>query len=231
MATYSILDAARIVGRTKSTVRHHIKKMPPEMVMRDGKEVRLTEDGLSMLRESVNQVTDSREPGHEPPVNHLEPPVNQVMNHFEPGQGDRELDHEPGHDAPVNQVTEDREPPVNHLDDATEDRLRDMAHIIEMLTSERDSLRNEVNSLHDRIAILEANMDDLRQDKERYYNAMMNAQRLHDQEQRIHVQDVALLTRKRLPVGGTGTFFDKIRNVFTGKKSDEAEHPEDGAEQ
>lgn len=213
MATYSILDAARIVGRTKSTVRHHIKKMPPEMVMRDGKEVRLTEEGLSMLRESVNQVTEEREPVHEPPV-------NQVINHFEPGQGDRELDYEPGHDAPV-----------NHPDDAAEDRLRDMAHIIEILTSERDSLRNEVNSLHDRIAILEANMDDLRQDKERYYNAMMNAQRLHDQEQRIHVQDVALLSRKRLPVGGTGTFFDRIKNVFTGKKSDKAEHPEDGAEQ
>ena len=202
METYSILDAARIVGRTKSTVRHHIKKMPPEMILHAGKEVRLTEEGLSMLRESVNQVTDSRE-----------------------------LVHEPGQAASVNQVTEDREPPVNHPDDATEDRLRDMAHIIEILTSERDSLRNEVNSLHDRIAILEANMDDLRQDKERYYNAMMNAQRLHDQEQRIHVQDVALLTRKRLPVGGTGTFFDKIRNIFTGKKSDEAEHPEDGAEQ
>lgn len=227
METYSILDAARIVGRTKSTVRHHIKKMPPEMILHAGKEVRLTEEGLSMLRESVNQVTDSRELVHEPPVNHLEPPVNQVMNHLEPVQDVRELVHEPGQAASVNQVAEDREPPVNHL----EDRLRDMAHTVENLTAERDSLQKEVDSLHDRIAILEASMNDLRQDKERYYNAMMNAQRLHDQEQRIHVQDVALLSRKRLPVGGTGTFFDRIKNVFTGKRSDEAEHPEDGAEQ
>lgn len=210
MATYSILDAARIVGRTKSTVRHHIKKMPPEMVIRDGKEVRLTEDGLAMLRESVNQVTKSREPVHEPPVNHREPGHEPVQE-----------DVEPGHDASVNQVTEDREPPVNHPDDDAKDRLRDMAHIIDNLTSERDSLQKEVNSLRERIASLEAVTEELRRDKDRYYNAMLNEQQLHAQEQRIHFQDIALLTRKRLPSGGgAGTIFDRIKNVFAGKKSD-----------
>lgn len=217
MATYSILDAARIVGRTKSTVRHHIKKMPPEMVIRDEKEVRLTEEGLGMLRESVNQFTESREPVHEPPVNHDEPDHEPPVNHGEPGhepvQESGEPYHEPiqengepVHDASVNQFTKDREPPVNHLDD--------MAHIVENLTSERDSLQAENDALKARIEHLEETIRDLRDDRDRWVSMAQNAQRLHDQEQRIHVQDIALLSKRKLLPSAGGNIFDRIKNVF-----------------
>ena len=140
----SILDAARELGRSKNTVKYHVRKLPPEFVTKDENgRLWISSDGLEMLREKLaaepdehnHQEPDERTTGFsvQPPKTGRKPP----KNHLQP---DEEPDEKPlstGRKPDENHLEPDEEPVSTGRKTAEQEQL---AALREKLESLRDDL-------------------------------------------------------------------------------------------
>lgn len=72
--TYTLLEASRELGVTKNAIKYQVKKLPPEMVERDGSgRILITADGLNEMRQSMTRQKTTQKPDkttEEPDKNH-----------------------------------------------------------------------------------------------------------------------------------------------------------------
>lgn len=122
--TYTLKEAAAILGTTKNTVKYRVRKLPEGATVTEGTgktaRILLTESGLAELRSQLEcALSKTEEPAKtesEPPKNHDEPAKNQQeppINHHEPPES--------GFSEPIqNQRTTENQhfhgdqPPMNH---------------------------------------------------------------------------------------------------------------------
>lgn len=243
MQTYSLNEICKIIDRKKPTVSYHLRKMPESMVIRENGKVRVTEAGLLWLQQKTGAFEKGgRLEGFGPDIDPIEyeaiiKEIERSSNDFEQDSNDIEQSSNDferssnGIEQDSNKTPSDPQNPSNDIEHPSNDdqtasnnfeRIsnanrtdsNDMPQIIDNLTSERDSLRTENDALKARIEHLEETIRDLRDDRDRWVSMAQNAQRLHDQEQRIHVQDIALLSKRKLLPSAGGNIFDRIKNVF-----------------
>lgn len=145
--SYSVLEAARQLGRSKNTVKYQLRKLPPECVSKDENgRLWINPDGLELLRERLAAQPDEKpdekpvEPpktGRKPDENHLEPVENRLNS-------SSQLDEEP--------PTTTQEPP-------TTGRKTTPAEQLDALREKLDSLRDDLSAAQQAAAVATAERD------------------------------------------------------------------------
>ena len=167
MESYSVLEAARQLGRSKNTVKYWVRKLPPETVSKDEKgRLWISSAGLELLREQLKAAPDehnhqepderttgfSGEPprtGRKPPKNHPQPDEKPDEKPLSTGRKPDENHLEPVEEPPT---TTQRTTPAEQLDALREqlDHLRDDLSAAQqaaaVATAERDAERRRADA-------------------------------------------------------------------------------------
>lgn len=166
---YSILEAARLLGRSKNTVKYWVRKLPPETISKDESgRLWISADGLELLRRHLATVPDRldehnhQEPDErttdfsaEPPRTGRKPPKNHP-------QPDEEPDEKPlstGRKPDENHQEPDEEPPTTTQRTTAADQLDELRRQLDRLRLDLDAAREQRDKEEKRAAVAAAERD------------------------------------------------------------------------
>lgn len=101
---YSVLEAARMLGKSKNTLKYQVQKLPPECIRKDDTGmIRITAAGVEMLRQRLTV-----QPGENQTKNQYKPPsTGQKLdkNHLQPDEQPDEIGAQPVEKPPIQPPT------------------------------------------------------------------------------------------------------------------------------
>lgn len=159
---YSILEAARLLGRSKNTVKYWVRKLPPETISKDESgRLWISADGLELLRRHLATVPDRldehnhQEPDErttdfsaEPPRTGRKPPKNHPQPDEEPDEKPLSTGRKP-----------DEEPPTTTQRTTAADQLDELRRQLDRLRLDLDAAREQRDKEEKRAAVAAAERD------------------------------------------------------------------------